>query len=295
MDWYYHPARAVSAAVHGDQSANADVGEGGRKMDMRTSAWLEESGSGYGGMEQLPRLYQRVARSLMEELRSGRYPVGARMPAERELALNMGVSRPVVREAVLALEVMGFVEVRVGSGAYVVHLPDEQGDGARGISPIDLVQARLLIEGEAAALAAVNITDEEIFQMEDALEGMRNDGHSFDAWQEALTRFHMILAAATRNAAMERSLRNLWEMRQRSSECRRLLEKAREKNYRPSVEQHEAMLAAIRAHDPARARTAVRMHLEGSIEHVLLAIEEFAVAEARARVAEMRSRIMGAS
>lgn len=261
-------------------------------MDMRTSAWLEESGSGDTGMEQLPRLYQRVARSLMEELRSGRYRIGARMPAERELALKMGVSRPVIREAVLALEVMGLVEVRVGSGAYVVRLPDEHGDRVRGISPIDLVQARLLIEGEAAALAAVNITDEEIAQMEEAVDALRRDGHNFDAWQDAVTRFHMILAVATRNAAMERSLRDLWEMRQRSSECRRLLEKARERNYRPSVEQHEAMLEAIRAHDPARARKAVRMHFEGSIKHVLVAIEELAVAEARARVAEMRLRIL---
>lgn len=257
-------------------------------MDMRTSAWLEES-SGDGCEIELPRLYQRVARCLMEEMRAGRFPVGARMPAERELALKMGVSRPIIREAVLALEVMGLVEVRVGSGAYVIRLPGEY--GARAISPIDLVQARLLIEGEAAALAAVNITDEEIAQMEEAVEAMRRDGHSFDGWQNALTRFHMILAAATRNAAMERSLRDLWEMRQRSSECRRLLEKAREKNYRPSVEQHEAMLAAFQTHDPARARAVVRTHLEGSVKHVLLAIEELAVAEARARVADMRSRI----
>ena len=128
--------------------------------------------------------------------------------------------------------------------------------------------------------------------MEDAVEAMRRDGHSFDAWQDALTRFHMILAAATRNAAMERSLRELWEMRQQSAECRRLLEKAREKNYRPSVEQHEKMLAAFRARDPVGARAAVRMHLEGSIKHVLLAIEELAVAEARARVAEMGARIL---
>ena len=257
---------------------------------MRTSAWLEEPSSDHAEAEQLPRLYQRVARSLMEELRSGRYRVGVRMPAERELALKMGVSRPVIREAILALEVMGLVGVRVGSGAYVVRLPDER--GVRAISPIDLVQARLLIEGEAAALAAVNITAEEIGQMEEAVEAMRRDGHSFDAWQDALTRFHMILAAATRNAAMERSLRELWDMRKQSSECRRLLEKAREKNYRPSVEQHEKILAALRARDPASARAAVRMHLEGSIKHVLLAIEELAVAEARARVAEIGARIL---
>ena len=60
------------------------------------------------------RLYQDLARSLLVELSSGRYPVGARLPAERELAIKYNVSRPTVREAMIALEVQGVVEVRVG-------------------------------------------------------------------------------------------------------------------------------------------------------------------------------------
>src|SRR3546814_15296153 len=116
--------------------------------------------------------------------------------------------------------------------------------------------------------------------MEEAVEAMRRDGHSFDAWQDALTRFHMILAAATRNAAMERSLRELWDMRKQSSECRRLLEKAREKNYRPSEEQHEKILAALRSRDPAIARAAVRINLEGTRQHEPTAIAGMAAAEA---------------
>lgn len=259
---------------------------------MRVHVSYEEVLDGDGGGNQPPRLYMKVARKLMEELRSGRYAPGQRMPAERDLALATGVSRPVVREALLALEVLGYVEVRIGSGAYVVRLPDTQADKARTISPVDLVHARLLIEGEAAALAAINITDEEVAKLEQAVEAMHRDGDDFDAWQDALTSFHMTLAVATRNAAMERSLQDLWDMRSRSSECRRLLERARERNYRPSVEQHEAILAALRARDPAKARAAIRMHLEGSIDHVLVAVEEMAVADARARVADMRSRIL---
>lgn len=260
-------------------------------MNMRAHVSCEDVLAG-DGEEQAPRLYMKVARKLMEELRSGRCAPGARMPAERDLAVAMGVSRPVVREALLALEVLGYVEVRVGSGAYVLRLPEARGDRGRAISPVDLIQARLLIEGEAAALAAINIKDEEIAKLEEAVEAMRQDGGSFDAWQGALSSFHMILAAATRNRAMERSLRDLWDMRQRSSECRRLLEIARERNYRPGVEQHEAILKALRARDPAQARAAIRMHLEGSIDHVLVAVEELAVADARARVADMRSRIL---
>lgn len=260
-------------------------------MNMRVHVSCEDVLAGDGGEEQPPRLYMTVAKKLMEELRSGRYAPGARMPAERELAVSMGVSRPVVREALLALEVLGYVEVRVGSGAYVMRLPDRLEDKARTISPVDLVHAQVLIGGEAAALAAINITGREIAKLEEAVEAMRNDGGSFDIWHEALTSFHMTLATATRNAAMERSLKDLWDMRLRSPECRRLLERARERNYRPSVEQHEAILAAFRARDPEGARAAIRMHLEGSIDHVLAAVEEMSVADARARVADIRSRI----
>ncbi|WP_333999577.1 FadR/GntR family transcriptional regulator [Sphingomonas aurantiaca] len=71
------------------------------------------------------RLYQRIARRLVEELTGGTYAIGDRLPAERELATEYGASRPAVREALIALEVQGFIEVRVGSGAYVSRLPGQ--------------------------------------------------------------------------------------------------------------------------------------------------------------------------
>lgn len=246
--------------------------------------------AGPGGAH-APRLYRKVAARIVEDVRAGRYPVGSRMPAERELAVIMGVSRPIVREALLALEVMGVVEVRIGSGAYVLRLPeDEQPTSAAEVTPMELAQARLIFEGEAASLAAVNITDEELARLDAAVTEMRREDGTFEDWQAALTDFHMTMARATRNTAVERGVRDLWDMRSRSPECRRMLEEARNHNYRYSLEQHVEILAALTARDPVRARAAVRMHLEGSIEHVLTAIEERAVADARARVAEMRSR-----
>ena len=100
------------------------------------------------------RLYQDLARSLLEELSSGRFPVGARLPAERELAATYTVSRPTVREAMIALEVQGLVEVRVGSGAYVRRLPGKEDIPGFNITAFELTEARLIFEGEAAALAA---------------------------------------------------------------------------------------------------------------------------------------------
>jgi GntR family transcriptional repressor for pyruvate dehydrogenase complex len=239
-----------------------------------------------------PRLYRRVAAQLMDEVRAGRYPVGARMPAERDLAVQMGVSRPIVREALLAMEVMGIVEVKLGSGAYVLRLPDHEPAAldASEVTPIELAQARLIFEGEAASLAAVNIAEEELTLMDQAVADMKREDGTFEDWQAALTLFHLTMAKATRNVAVERGVRDLWDMRSRSPECRRMLEEARHYNYRYSLEQHVEILAALKAHDAERARAAVRMHLQGSIDHVLMALEERAVADARARVAEIRSR-----
>ncbi|MCP5397662.1 MAG: FadR family transcriptional regulator, partial [Sphingomonadaceae bacterium] len=108
------------------------------------------------------RLYQELARKLIAELASGRFKVGQRLPAERELAVEHDVSRPTVREAIIALEVQGLVEVKVGSGAYVKRIPGKQDKPGFGITAFELTEARLLFEGDAAALAATQITDEEL-------------------------------------------------------------------------------------------------------------------------------------
>ena len=108
------------------------------------------------------RLYQQLARRLLADLAGGRYAVGDRLPPERELAIEHDVSRPTVREAIIALEVQGLVEVRVGSGAYVVRIPGADRQAAEAprfsITAFELMEARLAIEGEAAALAMTGNT-----------------------------------------------------------------------------------------------------------------------------------------
>ncbi|MET0246007.1 MAG: GntR family transcriptional regulator, partial [Sphingomonas sp.] len=98
------------------------------------------------------RLYQKLARRLFEDLVAGRYAIGDRLPAERELSVQHGVSRPAVREAMIALEVQGLIEVRIGSGAYVRALPSGQERPGFTVTAFELMEARLLVEGEAAAL-----------------------------------------------------------------------------------------------------------------------------------------------
>ena len=104
------------------------------------------------------RLYRQIADQIRGLIRSGEFAAGARLPPERVLAKQLGVSRPSVREALIALEVEGLVEVRIGSGIYVLAqdgTPAGEGaDGDAPAGPFELMRARYTIESECAALAA---------------------------------------------------------------------------------------------------------------------------------------------
>jgi GntR family transcriptional repressor for pyruvate dehydrogenase complex len=233
------------------------------------------------------RLYQDVARKLNSELAANRYPVGSRLPAERELALHYGVSRPTIREAMIALEVQGLVEVRVGSGAYVMRLPGVNDIPGFDISAFELTEARLLFEGEAAALAATAASDEDIEEIARLVDEIASENRDPKGTDKADRAFHLAIARATRNTAVFNAISHLWELRYSSPEAALLHEKARTAFVKPVVEEHTAVLEALRRRDPAAARVAMRAHLSAVLDSLLFATEEKAVAEAR-RLAEAK-------
>ena len=241
------------------------------------------------------RLYQDLARSLLEELASGRYVVGTRLPAERELATKYGVSRPTVREAIIALEVQGLVEVRVGSGAYVRRLPDDEAKPGFNISAFELTEARLMFEGEAAALAATQITDDEIATIEQLVRDIARENNDPRGTENADRAFHIAIARATRNNAITDAIERLWELRATSPEAALLHEKARTANVKPVVDEHSAILDALRARDPSGARAAMRNHLTQVIDSLLFATEERQIAEARKAAQARRERYVRAT
>ena len=101
------------------------------------------------------RLYRQIAEQLRALIEHGEFPAGTRLPPERDLAVQLGVSRPSVREALIALEVEGRVEVRMGSGIYVREAPVRAAAVEHEAeSPLETIRARALIEGELAAVAA---------------------------------------------------------------------------------------------------------------------------------------------
>ena len=236
------------------------------------------------------RLYQDLARNLLEELASGRYPVGARLPAERELAATYNVSRPTVREAMIALEVQGLVEVRVGSGAYVRRLPGAEDIPGFNITAFELTEARLIFEGEAAALAASQITDEEVAEIARLVKAIAEENLQPDGAERADRDFHLAIARATRNTAIYNAIEHLWDLRSTSPEAALLHEKARTANIKPVVDEHTAVLVALRNRDPAAARAAMRAHLSQVIDSLLFATEERAIEEARLAAKVRRQR-----
>lgn len=220
------------------------------------------------------RLYKDLARKLVAEMVSGTYPVGARLPAERELAVIHDVSRPTVREAIIALEVQGFVEVRIGSGAYVVRHPAEGDVVNLGMSAFELTEARLLIEGEAAALAARQIGEDDIELLEGLVDQIAAENRDPAGTDQADRNFHLAIAKATRNSGMLGAVTTLWDLRNTSAEAALLHAKARTANVKPVVEEHSAILAALRARDPEAARAAMHEHLSAVLSSLLFATEE---------------------
>ncbi len=256
-----------------------------RNSKNRKTASAESSAAPTTG-----RLYQKLASKIFQDLANGKYAVGDRLPAERELSAEHNVSRPAVREAMIALEVQGLIDVRVGSGAYVRRLPGVEDRPGFNVTAFELTEARLLFEGESAALAATHITDKELDDLEALVRQIADENRRPGVSENADRAFHMLIARATRNLAIANTIEEFWRLRSTSPECALLHAKARAANVRPVVEEHSAIVKALRSRDPARARAAMRAHLAAVIDHLLFATEEQALAEARLAMASTRKR-----
>jgi DNA-binding FadR family transcriptional regulator len=118
-----------------------------------------------------PRLYRQVADRLAEMIEAERLAPGARLPPERELAARLGVARSTLREAMIALEIAGRVAIRTGSGIYVMETEEVPAPDL-GAGPLELLDARELIEGEVAARAAASVDAGGLLEIEATVEAM---------------------------------------------------------------------------------------------------------------------------
>ena len=208
------------------------------------------------------RLYRQIADQLAQLISSGEFPAGARLPAERELAASLGVSRASVREAIISLEMNGLVEVRVGTGIFVSSPPEgaTRPGGDAGPGPFELLAARKLVEGEIAALAAKNATPADAAALRRSVERLEAKVTDFSAREAEDRDFHVLLAKATGNGSLELVVEGLWNQRaelwgrlQQHFHTAKLAER--------TIRDHAAIAGAVADRDSAAARAAMHRHL----------------------------------
>jgi DNA-binding FadR family transcriptional regulator len=198
-----------------------------------------------------------------------------------------------VREAIIALELDGLVEVRLGSGVYVTHRqPPAGAEGAKDIGPFELLEARRAIEGEACALAALRIDDEQLKQLSALVAEMRDDNKHNEILmsEEADRRFHELIAASTQNSAIIVAVQMLWDARARSPQSHLVDDKVRARGLKPPIDEHTAIVKALKRRDPEAARAAMHEHISRVMEDLLRFTEVEELERARAVAAEKRRR-----
>ncbi len=238
------------------------------------------------------KLYQRVAAAITDAIQSGRYTPGARLPGERDLAEEFAVSRPTIREAMIALEIRGLIEARHGSGLYVTNTaPTDTAPLELDIGAFELTEARILFEGETAALAATVMTEDKLARLESIVREMGNSPNPDMRVEQADRRFHLEIASATDNSAIRSVVEMLWDIRYRSPLCVHMFAKASRGGINPRIDEHRAILDALASGDPQAARAAMHNHLRRVIEDILAATEMEAVERARSEISARRSEI----
>lgn len=212
------------------------------------------------------RLYRQIADQLSALIAKGEFAAGARLPAERDLAKQLGVSRPSVREALIALEVEGWVEVRTGSGVYVLdrkrHAPVPEASTEWG--PLELIRARRVVEGETAAIAAATSKRKDIEAMTRAIEHMRDLADRNMMPLEGDRAFHLAIVECCGNVVLSETVQGFWDSRRGPIFTRLGGYFESVKSWRSAIAEHEAIRDAIAARDAEGARRAMHAHMDKS-------------------------------
>jgi len=220
-----------------------------------------------------PKRAHNLAHDLVEKLTQsillGQLSPGDKLPSENAIVQEHGVSRTVVREAISKLQASGLVETRHGIGSFVIERAAEQGlrlnvDTALGVRSI--LELRMGLETQAAALAALRRSEQQLLQMRQALDDYQRLLDSNDSCVEADRRFHLLIAEATGNVCFGEIMQHLGSAmipRQRLNAAERGAADLSKLGQLAHLE-HEAILNAIKRQDPDAARAAMWLHLTNS-------------------------------
>ncbi len=217
-----------------------------------------------------------VAERLLAYFTSGDIAIGTRLPAERQLAASLGVGRSAVREALAALEIMGIVIVRPGSGTYLRGgiselLPRTLSWGMMLGAPRtrELVELRSGLEVQAAQLAAERIDDAALERMREHLQAMADSLGDLAAFVDADAAFHREIAEGSGNQVLQellqsiRSLLRIWVDRALTDEG----------HAEAALKEHRAIFAALEARDPSAVTATMQSHMETASGRLLTGFE----------------------
>ncbi|MBW9106798.1 FadR/GntR family transcriptional regulator [Paraburkholderia phenoliruptrix] len=214
------------------------------------------------------RLYQSVAAQILSLIHQRELAAGTRLPPERELANTLGVSRPSLREALIALEIGGQIEIRMGSGVYVRD-PEEGDDStvpALGESPTELMQARMAVEGSVIVLAAGKLSAATLDKLRRTVERMKRLAAAGKSPVDADRQFHMLIAETAGNSVLSRFVAEMFDSRHDPIAAAIRDHSESPQTWSAAVREHEEILKALQAGDPIAAQTAMRSHLKASGE-----------------------------
>jgi DNA-binding FadR family transcriptional regulator len=210
------------------------------------------------------RLYRQISEQLRTLIVAGEFPPGSRLPAERDLAVQLGVSRPSLREALIALEVQGYIEVHMGSGIYVCNLPAQPSknhDLSQEEGPLEVIRARALLESEVAAMAAKVGRKAHFDAIDEAIDIMTADTESGLVPLEADQLFHVRIAEATGNSVLVGVVKQLFDLRMGPLFDQLHSHFESGDVWPQAIAEHRKILKALRAKDSEKARIAMQEHM----------------------------------
>jgi DNA-binding FadR family transcriptional regulator len=238
------------------------------------------------------RLFQGIADEIVGLIQSGAFPPGSRLPGERELAERFKVSRVTIREAEIALQAKGILNIRTGSGVYVCDDLEPMKDALPEVSALELTEARSLFESEAAALAAPIISEETLARLDELLQIMAEDDGDDDRMTEADREFHMLIASASGNQAITYVISALWRLRTELPEIRHTHAAVCHHDGHTRQQEHGAIVDALRHRAPEAARAAMRGHFHRLLQAMLDVTEERELSEIRRKADASRQRFL---
>lgn len=210
-----------------------------------------------------------VVQSLREAIEQGRWPAGEMLPGQRELADQLGVSRPCLREAVTVLETLGMVRSLPGKGVQV--LAREAVDVAAGHRMADILELRYALEPFIVGLVAQSIASADLDRLRLRLLDLRDaaeDG-ALDAFVEAYLGFHRLLGSLTSNPIFQHLVGQAGDALARSD----VLLRQGADQLEARVREHEALVQAIRRRDSVLAADLMRQHLANEARRLDLPLQ----------------------